>query len=73
MPEGRQSPPPERQEGAQLQDPPGSGKASDLHKAEKRDPKDQLSCLTSNPKGPMDDALEKKFSRKPGNYTQLNM
>lgn len=29
MPEGRQSPPPERQTGAQQQDPPASGKGTD--------------------------------------------
>lgn len=29
MPEGRQSPDPERQTGAQLQDPPASGKGTD--------------------------------------------
>lgn len=29
MPEGRQSPPPENQPGAQLQDPPASGKGTD--------------------------------------------
>ncbi|KAL7910823.1 hypothetical protein GGI35DRAFT_478233 [Trichoderma velutinum] len=72
MPEGRQSPPPERQTGAQLQDPPGSGKASDISKTSQKDPKAQLDCLTSNPKGPMDDALEHKFSKGPGNYTPLN-
>ncbi|KAM0265687.1 hypothetical protein ACHAQJ_000121 [Trichoderma viride] len=72
MPEGHQSPPPERQSGAQLQDAPGSGKASSVSKASQKDPKDQLDCLTSNPKGPMDDALEQKFSKGPGNYTPLN-
>ncbi|RFU76720.1 hypothetical protein TARUN_5523 [Trichoderma arundinaceum] len=73
MPEGHQSPPPERQTGAQLGDPPGSGKGPDLNKASKEDPKHQLDCLTSNPKGPMDDALEQKFSKETGNFVKLNM
>ncbi|KAL7787891.1 hypothetical protein V8C37DRAFT_389412 [Trichoderma ceciliae] len=74
MPEGHQSPPPERQTGAQLQDPPGSGsgKAPGPNTASKQDPKDQLESLTSNPKGPLDDALEQKFSKGPGNFTPLN-
>ncbi|UKZ76419.1 hypothetical protein TrVFT333_004123 [Trichoderma virens FT-333] len=72
MPEGHQSPPPERQSGAQLQDPPGSGKGTELSQASQKDPKSQLDCLTSNPKGPMDDVLKYKFSREPGNYTPLN-
>ncbi|KAL7951593.1 hypothetical protein V8C42DRAFT_304573 [Trichoderma barbatum] len=73
MPEGHQSPPPERQTGAQLQDPPASGKGPDINKTSSmKDPKSQLDCLTSNPKGPLDDALEKKFSKEPGNYTPLN-
>lgn len=42
MPEGHQSPPPERQSGRQLQDPPGSGKASGLSKPNETDPKHQL-------------------------------
>lgn len=37
MPEGRQSPPPERQTGAQQRDPPASG-----HGTDKADNKDQL-------------------------------
>ncbi|KAL7938740.1 hypothetical protein V8C35DRAFT_275971 [Trichoderma chlorosporum] len=72
MPEGRQSPTPERQTGAQLHDPPASGKGPDINKFSQKDPKSQLDCLTSNPKGPMDDALEHKFSKEPGNYTPLN-
>lgn len=42
MPEGRQSPPPERQSGRQLQDPTGSGKASDATKTTETDPNHQL-------------------------------
>ncbi|KAM0460748.1 hypothetical protein ACHAO4_001540 [Trichoderma viride] len=72
MPEGRESPPPERQSGRQLQDPTGSGKASDVTKTSETDPNHQLDCLSSNPKGPMDDALEHKFSKGEGNWTPLN-
>ncbi|KAL6890698.1 hypothetical protein GGI43DRAFT_415531 [Trichoderma evansii] len=72
MPEGHQSPPPERQTGRQLGEPTGSGKATGLSKPNEQDPKHQLDCLTSNPKGPMDDALEHKFSKGEGNWTPLN-
>lgn len=41
MPEGRQSPPPERQTGAQLNDVPGSGKGTD-QSASKDEVKDSL-------------------------------
>lgn len=62
MEAGRQSPPPDRQSGAQQQDPPASGHALEKGKDEK-DAKAQLDKLASNPKGPMDDALESKFSK----------
>jgi hypothetical protein len=42
MPEGRESPPPERQSGRQLQDPTGSGKASNVSKTNETDPNHQL-------------------------------
>lgn len=42
MPEGHQSPPPERQTGRQLGEPTGSGKASGLNKPNEQDPKHQL-------------------------------
>lgn len=66
MPEGRQSPPPERQTGRQQQDAPGSGKGlADVNTENKaNEQQDQLKNLESNPKGPMDDALEWKFSKK---------
>ncbi|KAF7532967.1 hypothetical protein G7054_g7479 [Neopestalotiopsis clavispora] len=64
MPEGRQSPPPERQSGAQ-KDQPASGQGleqinTDSKKGEQQD---QLKNLSSNPKGPLDDALEAKFTK----------
>ncbi|KAI1120440.1 hypothetical protein F5Y10DRAFT_126737 [Nemania abortiva] len=61
--EGRQSPPPERQTGAQIHSPPASGKGTD--KADNKDQvnQDQLKNLTSNPPGPMDAVLPDKFSK----------
>lgn len=52
MPEGHQSPPPERQTGAQQGDVPGSGKG--VNKVDdKKDPKDQLKvcCQSHGGKG----------------------
>ena len=48
MPEGRQSPPPERQSGRQLQDPTGSGKGPNYDKADNKDPKAQLDVSYQN-------------------------
>ncbi|KAI3324100.1 hypothetical protein HD806DRAFT_534418 [Xylariaceae sp. AK1471] len=67
--EGRQSPPPEAQSGAQMHDAPASGTGTG--KADKIDNKDQvnqdqLKNLSSNPAGPMDATLEDKFSRGTG-------
>ncbi|KAI0197830.1 hypothetical protein F4808DRAFT_437768 [Astrocystis sublimbata] len=61
--EGRQSPPPEAQSGAQLHDAPGSGQGTD--KADNKDQtnQDQLKNLTSNPAGPLDAALGDKFAK----------
>ncbi|TDZ16874.1 hypothetical protein C8034_v004028 [Colletotrichum sidae] len=63
MPEGRQSPSPERQTGAQLQDPPASGKGTDDATNKEETNKKALENLESNPKGPLDDALKEKFSK----------
>ncbi|EMR72899.1 hypothetical protein MGN70_001764 [Eutypa lata] len=63
MGEGRQSPPPERQTGAQLNDVPASGKGTDEAPDKQNKLQDQLKNLSSNPKGPMDDAVEKKFTK----------
>jgi len=67
MPEGAESPPPERQTGAQQHDPPASGKGTDKIENKEQVLKDQLANLESNPKGPMDDFLDAKFSKKQGN------
>ncbi|TPX15453.1 uncharacterized protein E0L32_004433 [Thyridium curvatum] len=61
--EGRQSPPPERQTGAQQQDVPGSGKGTDDASNKSEVNKSQLENLSSNPKGAMDDALKEKFKK----------
>lgn len=94
MPEGTQSPPPERQTGKQLHDPPAKGSGIDEvgNKGDKMKSELEVCCtahdvnyslhcekhtnsfslsqlqnLSSNPKGPMDDHLEAKFSKEPGN------
>lgn len=63
MPEGRQSPPPETQTGAQQQDPPASGKGTDNAENKAEHMKSELDNLSSNPKPPMEDALKEKFSK----------
>ncbi|KAI0103948.1 hypothetical protein GGR51DRAFT_236715 [Nemania sp. FL0031] len=61
--EGRQSPPPERQTGAQVHDPPASGKGTDSADNKEQINQDQLKGLSSNPPGPMDQFLEDKFAK----------
>ncbi|KAI1399990.1 hypothetical protein F4819DRAFT_462983 [Hypoxylon fuscum] len=61
--EGRQSPPPERQTGAQLTDAPASGHGTDEAPNKKESMQDQLKNLSSNPKGPLEDAVEDKFTK----------
>ncbi|OTB09452.1 hypothetical protein M426DRAFT_316003 [Hypoxylon sp. CI-4A] len=61
--EGRQSPPPERQTGRQLNEAPASGQGTDEAPNKKEALEDQLKNLSSNPKGPLDDALNDKFSK----------
>ncbi|POR33866.1 Uncharacterized protein TPAR_05940 [Tolypocladium paradoxum] len=68
MPEGRESPPPERQTGAQLHDPPASGQGTDSAQNKEKKPKSELDNLSSNPKWPMDDAVKAKFSKGEGNW-----
>ncbi|KAF6816389.1 hypothetical protein CSOJ01_03012 [Colletotrichum sojae] len=63
MPEGRQSPPPERQTGAQQQDPPASGKGTDDATNKEEANKQAIENLSSNPKGPLDDAVKEKFAK----------
>jgi len=67
MPEGRESPSPERQTGKQIHDPPGSGQGLNNKADEKtdKDPKSQLENLESNPKDPMEEARKIIFA-KPG-------
>ncbi|KAI1341076.1 hypothetical protein F5Y15DRAFT_376854 [Xylariaceae sp. FL0016] len=62
--EGRQSPPPETQTGAQIHDTPASGQGTtDVDPNKKETMGDQVKNLASNPKGPLDDALGDKFSK----------
>ncbi|ROT42601.1 hypothetical protein SODALDRAFT_326759 [Sodiomyces alkalinus F11] len=64
MPEGRQSPPPERQTDAQVNAPPASGHGTDQTDQKDQMNKDQFKHLTSNPAGPMDASLKEKFQKK---------
>ncbi|KAI1354749.1 hypothetical protein F5Y01DRAFT_311555 [Xylaria sp. FL0043] len=61
--EGRQSPPPEQQSGAQLHDVPASGQGTDKIENKEQKNEDQLKNLTSNPAGPMDASLGEKFAK----------
>ncbi|KAK4195756.1 hypothetical protein QBC40DRAFT_288588 [Triangularia verruculosa] len=58
-----QSPPPEEQSGRQLNDPPASGKGTDDATNKEQTNKTGLENLSSNPKGPMDDEVTKKFAK----------
>ncbi|KUJ20734.1 uncharacterized protein LY89DRAFT_682430 [Mollisia scopiformis] len=53
--QGRQSPPPEEQSGAQQQDAPSSGTGVNPETKNKEESESQLEGLSSNPKGPLDD------------------
>ncbi|KAI5866059.1 hypothetical protein GGS23DRAFT_594212 [Durotheca rogersii] len=61
--EGRQSPPPERQSGPQLKDVPASGQGTDEAPNKKEKLQNQLNNLSSNPKGPLEDAVKEKFTK----------
>ncbi|KAK3292473.1 uncharacterized protein B0H64DRAFT_477603 [Chaetomium fimeti] len=63
MPERGQSPPPERSTGKQMHDAPASGKGTDDATNKEDVNKKALEHLTSNPKGPMEDEVEKKFEK----------
>ncbi|KAI0593574.1 hypothetical protein F4775DRAFT_577338 [Biscogniauxia sp. FL1348] len=65
--EGAESPPPETQTGKQLHDVPASGVGTDEAPDKKEKMEDQLKNLTSNPAGPLDAALEDKFSKPMAN------
>ncbi|OGM40233.1 hypothetical protein ABOM_011108 [Aspergillus bombycis] len=66
---GRQSPPPERQTGAQQQDPVASGHTQHgIHGGSKGASEDtKFHGLSSNPKHILEDIEAKKFSKGPGN------
>jgi hypothetical protein len=64
MPEGRQSPSPERQTGAQLHDTPASGQGTDNAENKEQTNKESIESLSSNPKGPLDDAVKDKFAKQ---------
>ncbi|KAK4110998.1 hypothetical protein N656DRAFT_781318 [Canariomyces notabilis] len=71
MPEGPergQSPPPERSSGRQMLETPASGKGTDDATNKQDVNKEALEHLTSNPKGPLDDEVTKKFAKttRPG-------
>ncbi|KAI9754548.1 MAG: hypothetical protein M4579_004648 [Chaenotheca gracillima] len=64
--QGRQSPSPERQTGAQQQDPPASGKADaapSSTSAKEHSEETKHKGLESNPKGPLEDAAAEKLSK----------
>ncbi|KAK3945686.1 hypothetical protein QBC46DRAFT_277522 [Diplogelasinospora grovesii] len=64
MPEGAQSPPPEQSSGKQLHDVPASGQGTnDTPSNKEQTNKSALDNLTSNPKGPLDDEVTKKFAK----------
>jgi len=67
--QGRQSPDPETQTGAQQQDPPSNAKGvndSENPESNKETSKKELEGFSSNPKGPLDDEVTKKFSKTTG-------
>ncbi|KAJ9132472.1 hypothetical protein NKR23_g11256 [Pleurostoma richardsiae] len=61
---GGQSPPPERQSGPQLHEAPASGHGTDNASKKEETNKSGLENLSSNPKGPLDDAVTEKFAKK---------
>ncbi|KAL2019402.1 hypothetical protein VTK56DRAFT_9693 [Thermocarpiscus australiensis] len=63
MAERGQSPPPERSSGKQMHEAPASGKGTDDASHKEQTNKSSLESLTSNPKGPMEDEVEKKFAK----------
>ncbi|KAK0628736.1 hypothetical protein B0T17DRAFT_614613 [Bombardia bombarda] len=58
-----ESPPPEEQSGKQLNDTPGTGKGIDDSTNKKENNQSVLDNLTSNPKGPLEDEVTKKFAK----------
>jgi hypothetical protein len=70
---GRQSPPPERQTGAQLNDTPASGKIGDASNrpdpdfSQKESEQSKSHGLESNPTHPLEKLEEAKYHKGPGN------
>ncbi|PFH60970.1 hypothetical protein XA68_18499 [Ophiocordyceps unilateralis] len=58
-----ESPPPERQSGAQMHDTPASGQGIDSADNKQDKVTAQVQGLSSNPKGPVDDAVKDKFAK----------
>lgn len=67
MPEGAESPPPERQTEAQLGTTQSGGPGKDSAKDKDKTMDKEIQGLQSNPKGPMEGGLDSKFSKKEGN------
>ncbi|KAH6693911.1 hypothetical protein F5X68DRAFT_199861 [Plectosphaerella plurivora] len=63
MPEGRQSPAPEDQSGRQV-GAPSSGQGTDDASNKEKVNEEQLKNLSSNPKGPLEDEVKAKFTKK---------
>jgi len=61
--QGRQSPPPEEQSGAQQQDAPSSGQGVDDKTSNKDTSKSELENLTSNPTHILDKHVDQKFGK----------
>jgi len=61
--QGRQSPPPEEQSGAQQSSVPGSGKGVDDKTSNKETSKQDLENLESNPTHILDKHVEAKFGK----------
>ncbi|CAK7207562.1 hypothetical protein SEUCBS139899_010372 [Sporothrix eucalyptigena] len=66
-PEGRESPSPSRQTGAQLHEPPASGSSKPKEQADQEWKESSgnkgTEGLTSNPKGVLDDFVKEKFAK----------
>ncbi|GAO17657.1 uncharacterized protein UV8b_07989 [Ustilaginoidea virens] len=67
MPEGHQSPPPERQSGKQLHEPPAEGFGTTQVGNKGEEVQAEIQNLESNPKGPLDHHLKDKFQKGEGN------
>ncbi|KAK3349264.1 hypothetical protein B0T25DRAFT_582239 [Lasiosphaeria hispida] len=58
-----ESPPPERLSGKQQKDTPATGKGTDDATNKEETNKSGLEALTSNPKGPLEDEVKRKFAK----------